>query len=184
MDAFHWIIVPVSTVLGLTITRVLTGYVNAFKARARLKFDWLPIVFAGAILGESLQLWWALLELSTIKNWSLASFTLLLAMVMVLFSAAALIVPADTDHDMQAAFERDGRWALTALACFHVLAIFGNLWFFKVATVSAYQGMEGLLAATAIFGGLIPRRRLQEIVAALYVFLSVVDTFSASERVY
>jgi hypothetical protein len=25
MDAFHWIIVPVSTVLGLTITRVLTG---------------------------------------------------------------------------------------------------------------------------------------------------------------
>jgi hypothetical protein len=36
MDAFHWIIVPVSTVLGLTITRVLTGYVAAFKARVRL----------------------------------------------------------------------------------------------------------------------------------------------------
>lgn len=184
MDAFHWIIVPVSTVLGLTITRVLTGYVAAFKARDRLILDWLPPVFAGAILGEGLQLWWALLELATLKSWSLVAFTLLLAMVMLLFTAAALIVPADSDLDMRVAFERDGRWALTALAGFHVTAALANLWLWQAAPFSAAQGLEWLLAAVSLAGGLTTHRRAQEIIAAAYVLLSVVDTFSASVGTY
>jgi hypothetical protein len=184
MDAFHWIIVPVSTVLGLTITRVLTGYVAAFKARGRLIFDWLPLLFASAILGESLQFWWALLELAALKNWSLAAFTLLFAMVMTLFCAAALIIPSDTDNDMRVAFERDGRWALAALAGFHVLAILANGWFFRVTLLSTSQVIEGLLAALCLSGGLTTRRRIQEVVAALYALLSAVDTFSVSASAY
>lgn len=128
MEAFHWIVVPISTVLGLAIARILTAYVGAFKARSRLRFDWLSLAFASAILGEGLQFWWALLELSVLKSWSLAAFTLLIAMVMALFTAAALVVPSETDVDMRAAFERDGRWALIALTCFHLLAIVANSW--------------------------------------------------------
>ena len=184
MEAFRWIIVPVSTVLGLMITRVLTGYVNAFKARARLKFDWLPIVFAGAVLGEGLQLWWALLELTTIKNWSLVDFTLLLTMVMVLFCAAGLIVPSDTDSDMKAAFERDGRWALATLAGYHALAIVANFWFWKTALLSTSELLEGLLSALSLSGGLTTRRRVQEVIALLYIIVSVSDTFYASISVY
>ena len=65
-----------------------------------------------------------------------------------------------------------------------ILAILANLWFFNVATTSALRGLEALLAALSLAGGLIPRRRLQEIVAAFYVLLSVIDTFSASASVY
>ncbi|MES2713481.1 MAG: hypothetical protein V4653_18025 [Pseudomonadota bacterium] len=184
MDVFHWIIVPVSTVLGLTITRVLTGYVAAFKARGRLTFDWLPIVFAAAILGESFQFWWALLELSALRNWSLASFTLLLAMAMALFSAAALIVPSETDDNMWTGFERDGRWALAALAGFHLLALIVNGWLYKAAILSTPQALEALLAILCLHGGLTRRRRVQEIVAVLYALLSTINTFTASVREY
>jgi hypothetical protein len=184
MDAFHWIVVPISTVLGLSIARILTGYVEAFKSRATLVFDWLPIVFAGAVLGEGLQFWWALLELSTTKGWSLLAFTLLVAMVMALFTAAALIVPSNADRDMRLAFQRDGKWALISLACFHILAVGGNVWLWKTDLFSVGEGLLVLLAALCIAGGLTTNRRWQEGVAVLYFAISVVDTFAASVSVY
>ncbi len=171
---------PVSTVLGLTITRILTGYVSAFKARDRIQFDWLPMVFAGAILGVGFQFWWGLLELSTIESWPLAAFALLLAMVMALFSAAALIVPSDTDHDMRQAFQRDGRWALAALASFHLLAMLANGWFFRVDLLSVPQGLLALLAGLCLLGSLTKHRWVEEAVAALYVMVSIIDIVSVS----
>ena len=39
MDVFRWIVVVVSTVLGLGIARVLNGYVAAFKARHHTRPD-------------------------------------------------------------------------------------------------------------------------------------------------
>jgi hypothetical protein len=184
MDVFHWIVVPISTVLGLAIARILGGYVSAFKARAHLRFDWLPLLLAGAILGEGLQFWWALLELSALRSWSLAAFTLLVAMVMALFTAAALIVPSESDTDMRAAFERDGRWALVALAGFHLLAILGNSWLWSVPLASRMQGLLAVLATLCLIGGLTRRRPLQEAVIVAYLCLAVADTFAASIAVY
>ncbi|MCO5065778.1 MAG: hypothetical protein M9924_15380 [Rhizobiaceae bacterium] len=184
MEAFHWIVVPISTVLGLSIARVLTGYVNAFKARSKMKFDWLPLLFAGAVLGEGLQFWWALFELSTASHWSLLAFTMLVAMVMTLFTAAALIVPSDTDRDMLVAFERDGRWALIALACFHLVAILANSWLWQVRMLTKDQGLLALLAVLCVVGAMTTKRRIQEIVAVVYVGISVLDTFIASVAAY
>lgn len=184
MDAFHWIVVPISTVLGLTIARVLTAYVAAFKARRRVRFDWIPLLVAGVVLGEGLQFWWALLELSVLPSWSLTSFTLLIAMVMALFTAASIVVPAETDSDMRLAFERDGRWAMLALACFHSLAILGNFWLWRVPLRTPVATLELALAALCLVGALSHRRNWHAVVAIIYVALSIADTFLASIEVY
>lgn len=184
MDAFHWIMVPISTVLGLSLARLLGGYVTAFKGRTRLRFDWLPLVFAAAILGVALQFWWALLELSTHTGWSLSAFTILIAMIMALFTAAALISPSEGDSDLATAFERDGRWALIALAVFHGLAIVANGGLWGVPLLSATQGLQVILAVCCVGAGLVKHRRFQEVVAILYVVLSVADTLTASVAVY
>ena len=184
MDAFHWIVVPISTVLGLSLARLLGGYVTAFKGRTSLRFDWLPLVFAAAILGVALQFWWALLELSTHQDWSLSAFTMLIAMIMALFTAAALISPSEGDKDLRIAFDRDGRWALMALAAFHVLAIAANRWLWGEPLVSASQAMQLGLAVSCVAAALVTRRRFQEAVALFYVVLSVADTLTASVAVY
>jgi len=184
MEAFHWIVVPISTVLGLSVARILTGYVNAFKARATTAFYWLPFVLAGAILGVGLQFWWAMFELSAQSNWSLPAFTLLLAMIMTLFTAAALVTPAEGDRDMRVAFRRDGHWALVALAVFHLLAIVANTALWKAPLASGMQAMQLGLAVLCILCAGLRAPRWQEATALLYVAVSVADTFSASVASY
>lgn len=184
MDAFHWIVIPISTVLGLALARLLGGYVTAIKGRTRMRFDWLPLTFAAAILGVALQFWWALLELSPHRDWSLSAFALLMAMIMALFTAAALISPGEDDADLGVAFERNGRWALVALAVFHGLAIVANRLLWGEAVLSPIQALEAVLAALCLVAGLVRHRRTQEAVAVSYVLLSVVDTLAASVEVY
>ena len=177
MEAFHWIVVPISTVLGLTVTRVLLGFVAAFKARAQVSFYWMPVMLAVAIVGEGLQFWWAMFELSTMTGWSLFSFTLLLMMIMALFAAGALVVPAEGERDMHAAFARDGRWAMVCLALFHLLAIPANSLLWGVAIATPTQALQVLLAVLCMISAFSRQRRWQEVVAVAYVATSVIDTF-------
>jgi hypothetical protein len=76
------------------------GYVTAFKARRQTPPDWLPLILAGVVLGELLQFWWAIAELATIKSWSLPAFTFLVGLIMALFLATALIVPAESHRTL------------------------------------------------------------------------------------
>ena len=184
MEAFHWIVVPISTVLGLTVARVLLGFVGTFKARAQVTFYWLPVVLAGAVVGEGLQFWWAMFELSGRAGWSLFSFTLLLSMIMSLFAAGALIAPADGDRDMVTAFERDGRWAMVCLGLFHVLAIPANAVLWEVPLASATEALQVLLALLCFTSTFARNRRWQEVLAVTYVAVSVIDTFAASVMSY
>jgi hypothetical protein len=184
MEVFHWIVVPISTVLGLSMARLLGGYVACFKARTRLVFDWLPLVFSAAVLAAGLQFWWALLELSARPHWALSEFTLLVAMILALFTAAALISPSEGDNDLRKAFEADGRWALVALSLFHVLAIVANALLWQTPLVSTTEMLELILAATCLAVGLANHRRLQEAGALLYLALIVLDVIAASVGVY
>jgi hypothetical protein len=185
MDAFRWIAVVLSTILGLGIARILSGFVVAFKVRHQKTPDWLPLLVAAVVLGEALQFWWALAELSGRGTWSLADFTLLVTLVLFLFLAAALIIPTDSEAvDATAVFERDGRWALLLLACFHLTALFANWWLWDQSVLSLPGVAVVLLAALCLVGAIVPRRAVQEIVAVLYCILGVVGTFIESQAVY
>jgi hypothetical protein len=181
---FHWIAVVLSTVLGLGIARILSGYVAAFKSRHRVAFDWLGFVLAGIVLGRQLQFWWALAALNAPRDWSLGSFTLLVAMVILLFLAAALIVPDEPDlAGQRRSFERDGRWAMLMLACYHLACIFANWWFFdhfKPMTTAVLMA----LAVCAVTIASIPQRNVQSWMATVYVILNVAETLVASARIY
>ena len=131
MDTFRWLAVVLSAVLGLGVTRVLTGFISVFKMRRRTRPDWLPLLMGAVVLAEMLQFWWALVELLHRQHWTAIDFLLLVALVMLLF-LAALIMPTKTDlAESPGFFERDGRWALLVLALFHVAATFTNLWFWN-----------------------------------------------------
>lgn len=185
MDVFRWIAVVLSTVLGLGIARILTGYVAAFKMRDRLNIDWLPMILAGAVLGEILQFWWALVELGSRSAWSLADFTILVALAMLLFLSAALISPSEADLDKRGNyFEKDGRWAMLVLALFHAVAIVANTWFWQQPFLSPDALVVVMLGAISLAAAMIRRRSVQQVAAVVYCLLSFLSTFIESPASY
>ena len=185
MDIFHWVAVVLSTILGLGIARILSGYVIAFKSRRRVVTDWLPLLVAAIILGEILQFWWALAELSGRGQWSLADFSLLVGLAMLLFLAAALIVPTDTGiADPRQAFEHDGRWSLLVLAAFHAFAILVNWWFWAVSPLAMASLMIWATCIVSAAGALTPHRRTQKLAILLYCMLAVGVIFAQSPTAY
>ena len=185
MDFFRWIAVVLSTILGLGIARILSGFVTVFKARDRVAPDWLSLILAGVILGEFLQFWWALAELAKIKSWSLGDFTLLTALAMALFLAAALIVPDDIhNRDPKESFEKDGRWSLAAIGIYYALGIFANCTLWAERLLSPSNALLALLVILATLGFLGHGRRVRVTVVALFAALNIADTFIASQSVY
>lgn len=185
MDTFRWLAVVLSTITGLGITRILSGFVSAFKLRRRARPDWLPLTIAAVILSEIMQFWWALAELLNRSDWTVTDFLLLIALVMQLFLAAALITPSDTEiTEGPGFFERDGRYALLVLAIFHMTAIVTNHRLFGQSALSLGSLPIVALAVICLVAAATKRRRLQEAMALLYLVTSIVSIMIESPAGY
>lgn len=185
MDAFRWLAVVLSTMLGLGTTRILSGFVSAFKMRHRATPDWLPLSMGAVVLVEIIQFWWALAELLGRPHWSMADFALLLALAMLLFLSAALISPSEADlADGPGFFVRDGRYALLVLAMFHVTALVTNRWIWGQPVLSLPNAPTIGLVAICLVSAFTKRRRIQAAMAVLYLLVGFAGVMAESPASY
>ncbi|MCU0832331.1 MAG: hypothetical protein MUC58_12620 [Rhizobiaceae bacterium] len=145
---FRWITVIVSIIVGLSITRLLTGAVAAFRVRKHAVFGWVPLVWAGLVFVQIIVFWWSLEELGgLVQRWTLPSFILLVGLVLSLFLAAALVMPPE-EHvkgaNLTSYFEQDGRYALLAIAAFQLLVLATNFFLFSEALISLSSAVNAL----------------------------------------
>lgn len=177
MDSFRWIAVALSMILGLGVTRLLSAAVAAFRSRHHVQLDWIPLVWAACIFLWQLQYWWAVIELpSLVHTWTLISFLILISLTLLLFVAAALVLPPhelNEKDSLRASFERDGRWALVALSLYFALAILADWMLWSVSPLS----IQGELLAALILLPLVficnRRRWVQSTITLLYIPLSL-----------
>jgi hypothetical protein len=59
MDAFSYLSVLISIILGLAIAQVLQGYRALLLARGRVRVDPAALIWSGLILLFAAQAWWA-----------------------------------------------------------------------------------------------------------------------------
>lgn len=127
MHVFPWIATAFSMILGLGVARLLNNAVNVFLNRARNPVHWVPLVWAASILFLQVQYWWAVIELSAVvQTWTIGIFLTLFALALMLFVAAALVLPNTPLPEAEGLlhwFRADGRWALAVLALFVAAAI-------------------------------------------------------------
>ena len=93
MDAFGYVSVILSVVIGLGLSHLLTGVVDLAKARARVRFYWVHLVWVALTFVGHVFLWWTMWNLRLMKAWDFFSFLLLLMGPVLLFAAAAFLVP-------------------------------------------------------------------------------------------
>ena len=93
MDAFGYISVIFSVVIGLGLSHLLTGVVELFKARGRVRFYWLHLLWAALIFVGHIFLWWTMWNLRLLREWNFFFFLVILLAPVLLYVAAALLIP-------------------------------------------------------------------------------------------
>ncbi|MBB5208308.1 hypothetical protein [Chiayiivirga flava] len=188
MDAFRWISVALSMLLGLGVTRLLSSAIAVFRSRQRATLDWVPLAWAAIIFLEQLQFWWAIIELpSLVPVWTIGSFLLLVCLTLLLYVAAALVLPSaelQRGESLGAEFRRDGRWALAALSVYCLLALVADWWFWRghMDPRTALLIVPQIVLPLLYLG--LASRRLQVAVTLVYVANGMLAAWLLSPAAY
>jgi hypothetical protein len=177
---FQWAVVVFGMILGLSVTRILTSVVAAFRSRHNTRPDWVPLVWAACVFLLQLELWWAIADLrSIIKDWTFNLFLLFTFSPLLLFFAAALVLPlheADADECHSDIFQRNGRWALIAISVYYLQSLLQTVYFWNESPHSAWMAINVALIVLPLVA-FFTRRRVCAIATLLSFALTICFVF-------
>jgi hypothetical protein len=93
MDAFSYLSVLLSVILGLAITQVLQVARGLVLTRKAVRFYAPVIIWAAVAVLIAIQSWWASFGLRLREDWSFAAFLAVLAHAISIYVVAALVLP-------------------------------------------------------------------------------------------
>jgi len=93
MDAFSYLSVLLSVILGLAITQVLQGYRALALTRGSVRWYAPPLIWSGLILLIVVQHWWSSFGLASRSEWSFAAFATVLVQTALMYMMAGLVLP-------------------------------------------------------------------------------------------
>ncbi|HEY1837928.1 MAG: hypothetical protein WBQ17_12300 [Rhizomicrobium sp.] len=121
MDAYSYLSVLLSIVLGLSITQLLGGFAGMVRGRARIAFYWpLPLQMLCLFL-INVQSWWAMFGLRNMRDWTFGGFFIVLLQVTFTYLMSATITPdpvgEDSTMDQHEFFFREKNWFFIVSLC-------------------------------------------------------------------
>lgn len=93
MDAFSYLSVLLSIIIGLAMTQILQGYRALLLARSRVRLNPAPLMWSVLMLLAATQTWWASFGLRDHDDWTFVEFAIVLLQMLLLYMAAAVILP-------------------------------------------------------------------------------------------
>jgi hypothetical protein len=171
MDAFSYLSVLLSIVLGLAVTQLLSGFAALVHARRRTSMYWPVPVQMGATLLITVQVWWAMFGMHNVPRWTFAGFLVVLAQSVAVYLMAAFITPefggGDTRIDLREAYFREARWFFGSILAALAISLLKN----RVLFGSFQSGIDlaghVVFAAIALVGLVFRRDIVHKLVAPL-----------------
>ena len=166
MDAFAYLSVLISIILGLAVQQVLQGYRALILSRRRIRFYAPPMIWSVLLLLMVAQNWWGSFGLAgrVGLEWTFALFATILVQTILLYMMAAIVlpdIPADEPIDLRDHYYREAR------------AFFG---------ISTGLILWSLLRDYMIEGGLPPPAKLG--FYALFLALAIAATIWKNRRLH
>jgi hypothetical protein len=98
-DAFAYLSVLLSIILGLAIAEILQGYgaLLAFRGRVRLYAP--SLIWSVMMLLMATQFWWASFGLAGREHWNFAAFTAVLLQTIMLYMGSSIVLPKVRSDD-------------------------------------------------------------------------------------
>jgi hypothetical protein len=109
-DAFAYLSVLLSIILGLAIAEILQGYRSLLIARGSVKLYAPPLIWSATMLVLAIHFWWASFGLANRENWDFAAFSAVLMQTIMLFMGASLLLPKtrpDQEIDLKTHYYRE-----------------------------------------------------------------------------
>lgn len=93
MDAFNYLSVMISVIVGLGLTQLFAGIGNFVQIRRRVRFYWLHALWILLLIVLHLHMWWSFWVLQEVADWHYGIFTYVLVGPAALVVASHIIVP-------------------------------------------------------------------------------------------
>ena len=93
MDAFSYLSVLLSIIIGLAMTQVLQGYRSLLLNRKRVKLFFPPMAWSACLLLIAVQMWWSSFGLADRTEWNFLTFLIILLQTIFLYMLAGLVLP-------------------------------------------------------------------------------------------
>jgi hypothetical protein len=128
VDAFGYLSVLLSIVLGLAVTQLLGGFAALVHTRRRIAMYWPVPVQMAAVLLITVQVWWAMfgLRLRPAHRWTFIDFGVVLLQTVPLYLLAGLALP-DVDRgrqlDLREHYYAHHRWFFSMLVLLILVSI-------------------------------------------------------------
>ena len=165
MDAFSYLSVLLSIILGLAITQILQGFRDLMQVRSRLRLYWPSLLWAILLLVICVQEWWAMFGWRDFRPWTFGGFSMMLAQTVATYLAAALVLPdvrGDEPIDLRAYYYANHRWLFASFGMVVVISIGKDL----------------------VMTGSLPAPLSNFIAQLVFIIIALVATLSARERVH
>lgn len=176
MDAFSYLSVLLSVILGLAIQQVLQGYRALALARHSVRWYWPTIAWTVSILLMIAQHWWASFDLASHANWSFAAFAAILIQTVLIYLFAGLVLPdlaPGAGVDLKAHYYRER-------AAFFGVGLLTICWSIVRELILNHQLPQGanlafhlVFVALALVGLLVANERVHKLIAGTMLALFV-----------
>jgi hypothetical protein len=165
MDAFSYLSVLLSIILGLAITQVLKGFRGLMQARARLLTYWPAVVWSILVMVIAVQSWWAMFGLRHHEDWTFFAFSVVLAQTIVVYLLAALVLPdffGNEPVDLRDHYYGHYRWFFSLIVLLIMISIGKDLVLDGHLTDSLNLGFQLVFAAIGAGAALTRNARYHE----------------------
>ena len=176
MDAFSYLSVLTSIILGLGIQQVLQGYRALILSRRRVKFYAPALIWSVLILFMIAQHWWSSFGLADHRDWSFATFATILVMTSLIYMMAAIVlpdIPPDEPIDLKDHYYREAPAFFGIGAGTIVWSGFREYMLEGGLLEPLNLAFHGLFLAMAVTAMLVRRPLLHEIFSGLMGFIFV-----------
>jgi hypothetical protein len=170
VDAFSYLSVLLSIILGLAITQILQGYRGLLLARGRVTFYAPTMVWSVLLLFITAQAWWASFGLARHQNWTFPQFSAVLLQMVMLYMMCGLVlpdIPPEEAVDLRAHFYREHRPFFAAFLLMLAASVSKD-WVLEGRLPSRENlAFHGVFAALCVAGYLVRAPRFHEIITPL-----------------
>ncbi|MEJ2541407.1 MAG: hypothetical protein P8188_15800 [Gemmatimonadota bacterium] len=178
MEAFEYLSVLISIVLGLGITHLLTGFGRWVEARSEYPAFGPSLAWAGFLLVVHVETWWTMFGYTQHQDWTFLEFTILLLQPMSLFLLTVMVFPSSDARrqDPKVNFFHQRLWFFGLLVVLLVVSIAKDLILEGRLPEPLNLAFHGVFFAAAILGMLMKGERGHRALAYTVLVVFVVYT--------